>query len=106
MDGIWQPIFNISHMFQGAKASYLVVKKRVFAIIMAVRKLCPNFQVHKVVLVINDPLKKKLHDPINARCLVTWPVKVTEFYIEYRFRKAIKAQVIVDIISDFNNIKT
>jgi hypothetical protein len=49
-------------------------------------------------------LKKLVQKPDLSSRLVNWVVKLGEFDIEFHSRIAIKAQVLADVIVEFNNI--
>ena len=67
----------------------------------AARKLRPYFQAH-VINVLTDHLLKRAMNKLEATGrLIQWAVELNEFDIRYHPRKAIKAQALVDFITEF-----
>ena len=50
---IHKPVYYISQAFQGAEASYPMMEKIAFALLVASRKLYPYFQAHPIVIMID-----------------------------------------------------
>ena len=95
------PVYYISQAFQGAEAQYPRIEKITFALIVALRKLCPYFQANPIIVMTDQPIKKAMNKPEAARRMVQWAIKFSQFDIEYRPRTAIKAQALVDFIVEF-----
>ena len=95
------PVYYISQAFQGAEAQYPRIEKITFALIVALRKLCPYFQANPIIVMTDQPIKKAMNKPEAARRMVQWAIKFSQFDIEYRPRTAIKAQALVDFIAEF-----
>ena len=69
--------------------------------VTAARKLRPYFQAH-VINVLTDHLLKRAMNKLEATGrLIQWAVELNEFDIRYHPRKAIKAQALVDFITEF-----
>ena len=49
----------------------------------------------------DQPIKKSMNNPEAARRMVQWEIELSQFYIEYHPRIAIKAQALADFISEF-----
>ena len=95
------PVYYISQAFQGAEAQYPRIEKITFALIVALRKLCPYFQANPIIVMTDQPIKKAMNKPEAARRMVQWAIKFSQFDIDYRPRTAIKAQALVDFIVEF-----
>ena len=95
------PVYYINQAFQGAEAQYPRIEKITFALIVALRKLCPYFQANPIIVMTDQPIKKAMNKPEAARRMVQWAIKFSQFDIEYRPRTAIKAQALVDFIVEF-----
>ena len=52
------PIYYVSQAFQEAEAKYPRIKKIVFTLIVASRKLRPYFQANPILVMMNQPIKK------------------------------------------------
>lgn len=67
----------------------------------AAQRLRPYFQAYHVVFVTSDPLRKILHGLGATGRLILWILELSKFDIEYLPRKAIKAQVLAEVLADF-----
>lgn len=67
----------------------------------AAKKLHPYFQAHCIVVVTIDPLRKLFYSLTAARRLIPWAIELSEFDVNYVHRKAIKAQVVAEVLPDF-----
>ena len=68
---------------------------------IAERKLCHYFQAHAIIVLVDQILKLILQRLDTSGRLLKWSIELDEFYIDYRPRKAIKAQALVDFIAEF-----
>ena len=57
--GSQRPVYFISRAFRGAEERYSRTEKLAFALIIAARKLKPYFQVHTIVVLTDQPLKRQ-----------------------------------------------
>ena len=57
---IQRPVYYTSQAFQGAKARYLRIEKMAFALIVASRKLRPDFQAHTIFVMTDQPIRKAM----------------------------------------------
>ena len=69
--------------------------------IVASRKLCPYFQAHMILVMINQPLRKAMGRPDAAGRMVQWAIELSQFDVDYRPRIAIKSQALVDFVAEF-----
>ena len=53
---IQKSVYYTSQAFQGAKARYPRIEKSAFALVIASRKLCPYFQAHTILVMMDQPL--------------------------------------------------
>ena len=60
-----KPIYYTSKILYSVKLRYYYIKKFAFALVQAVRRLCPYFQAHLIVVLTNQPLKHILATPIS-----------------------------------------
>ncbi|GFZ19883.1 hypothetical protein Acr_28g0005880 [Actinidia rufa] len=95
---IQKPIYYVSKTLIGAEARYPRIKKIVYALMIAARKLRHYFQAHSIVVLTDQPLKQILHRPDTSGRLLKWSIELSEFHIEYKPRTAIKAQALADFI--------
>lgn len=83
------------------ETQYLEIKKLALTLITSARKLHPYFQAHSILVLTDQPLNLVLRKPETSGRLIKWLVELGEFDITYQPRTAIKAQLIVDFISEF-----
>ena len=95
------PVYYVSQAFQGAEAKYPRIEKITFALIVALRKLRQYFQVNPILVMMDQPIKKSLNKPEAAGRMVQWAIELSQFDIEYHPKTAVKAQALVDFITDF-----
>jgi len=50
-------VYYISHALTGAELNYPLIEKFAFALVLASRKFCAYFEVHKVIVLTDQPLK-------------------------------------------------
>ena len=82
-------------------AKYLSIKKIVFTLIVASRKLQPYFQANPILVMTDQPIKKSINKPEATGKMVQWAIELSQFDIEYHPRTAIKAQALADFIAKF-----
>ena len=58
------------------------------------KKLCPYFQAHPIVVLTDLPLRSTIHKPDFSGRLARWEIELSEFGIQYKPRLAKKGQVI------------
>ncbi|XP_074329165.1 uncharacterized protein LOC141666851 isoform X1 [Apium graveolens] len=94
------PVYYISHSLRDAETRYPQVEKLVYALVVASRKLRHYFQAREIHVLTNLPLKRILHKPDITGRLAAWTIELSQFYIEYKPRMAIKAQVLSDFVAE------
>ena len=77
------------------------MEKLAFALVTAARKLKPYFQAHTIIVLTDLPLRRAISSPEVARRMALWAVELSEFFIQYRLRTAIKGQAMADFIAEF-----
>lgn len=63
-------VYYVSQAFQGAEAKYPRIEKISFALIVALRKLRPYFQVNPILVMTDQPIKKFMNKPEVAGRMV------------------------------------
>ena len=99
---VQKPVYYTNQAFQGAKANYPRMEKIAFTLLVTSRKLHPYFQAHPIVVMTDQPIRKTMNKIDTTRRLIQWVIELGQFDIKYRPRAAIKAQVLIDFIADFN----
>ncbi|XP_074374153.1 uncharacterized protein LOC141714537 [Apium graveolens] len=78
------------------------MKKLVYVIVPAARKLRPYFQAHEIEFRTAYLLKYILHKPELSGRMLKWAVKLGQFDLEYCPHTAIKGQEFADFILEFD----
>ena len=73
---VQKPIYYTSQAFQGAKASYPRMEKIAFALLVASRKLCPYFQAHPIIVMIDQPIRKTMNKIDAAGRFIWWAIEL------------------------------
>ncbi|KAL0381369.1 UNVERIFIED_CONTAM: hypothetical protein Sangu_0201200 [Sesamum angustifolium] len=95
-----KPVCYINKVLQGAEPNYPPIEKLALALIVAARKLHPDFQSHQVMVLTNQSLKHILASPNASGIMTKWEVEFSEHGIEFEQRPAIKAQTLADFMSE------
>ena len=90
----------MSRAYRGAEVRYSGLEKLVLALISAARRLRHYFQSQSIIVVTNQSLKRVLGKSDVSGRLPKWVVELDKFNIQYQPRAAIKAQALVDFITE------
>ena len=101
---IQKPIYYTSQAFQDAEARYPRIEKLAFALIVALRKLCPYFQTHMILVMTDQPLQKAMGRPDAEGRIVQWAMELSQFDVDYRPRTVIKVQALADFVAEFTMV--
>ena len=67
---------------------------------MASRKLRHYFEGHRTIVVKGQPIHDLFHNREATARISKWTMELSEFYIDFERRTAIKSQVLADFIAD------
>ena len=95
------PVYFVSEALAGSKLLYSELEKIAHAVIMSGRKLRHYFEAHKIIVVTDQPLHDLFSNREASVRIAKWASKLSEFYIDFERRTAIKSQVLVDFIADW-----
>jgi len=70
---------------------------------MSARKLRHYFEAHKIIVVTDQPLHDLFTNREASVRIAKWVSELSEFYIDFERRTAIKSQVLVDFIVDWTS---
>ena len=94
------PVYYVSKALHLSELNYSKVEKLAFALVMASRKLRQYFQSHHIVVFTDQPIKDILQKMSSSGRMVKWSVELSEYSLEFRPRRAIKAQVLADFVAE------
>ncbi|XP_042515235.1 uncharacterized protein LOC122089568 [Macadamia integrifolia] len=78
-----RPIYYVTHVLLEAETRYRRIEKFALGLIVTTRKLRPYFQAHTITVLTDQLLRKSLHSPSIAGCMVSWAVELSEHNIEF-----------------------
>ncbi|XP_022158589.1 uncharacterized protein LOC111025045 [Momordica charantia] len=100
-EGVRQsPIYYTNKAMIEADTRYPQMEKLALALVTAARRLRSYFQAHTVVVLTNLPLKNIFHKPETSGRLMKWAMELSEYYIQFKPRTALKGQVVADFIAE------
>ena len=71
------PVYYVSKKLQDDETRYTSMKKLVYALIFATRKLCPYFQAHKIEVRTSYPLHQIMHKSEATKRMMKWAVVIS-----------------------------
>jgi hypothetical protein len=95
-----QLVYYISEVLHDARTRYLEVHKLLYIVPIASRKMCHNFQAHKISVVTSYPLKAMLHNPDAIGNNAKWAVELANFELDFLPRHVVKSQALADFVVD------
>ena len=60
---VQRPVYYTSQAFQGVEVKYPRIERMAFSLIFALRKFCPYFQAHTIMVMTNQPIRKAMSKP-------------------------------------------
>jgi ribonuclease HI len=96
-------VYFVSEALSGSKLFYSELEKIAYAIIISSRKLHHYFEAHKIVVVTNQPLHDVFSNREALSRITKWASELSEFYIDFKRRTAIKSQVLANFIADWTS---
>ena len=88
---VQQPVYFISEVLSKTKTRYPHIKKLVFAIVLARRKLHHYFESHPVTVVSSFPLGEIIQNREASGRIAKWAVELMGEALSFVPRKAIKS---------------
>jgi len=80
-----------------------ILKKAIFALVIASRKLRPYFEAHTISVISKYPLRQIIKKPDQSGRMILWGIELSAYDIQYSPRVSKKSQVYADfILNDFD----
>jgi hypothetical protein len=98
-------VYYVNEVLSETKARYLQVKKLLYAMVLAWRKLRHYFEAHPVTVVSSFPLGEIIHNLDAAGRIAKWSVELTGETLAYAPRKAIKSQILADFVAEWTDMQ-
>jgi hypothetical protein len=98
-------VYFIREVLGPSKKKYLQVQKLLYIVLLTSRKLRHYFDDHKVIVVTGFPIGDILHNKEVIGRIAKWAYELGAHDIEFRPRSAIKAQALVDFVSEWTSNK-
>ncbi|GJS14118.1 reverse transcriptase domain-containing protein [Tanacetum coccineum] len=92
------PVYFVSRALRGPEINYTSIEKLVLALLSASRQLKRYFQAHTIVVITDQPIKQLLSKSEISGRMLKWKFELEGYDIQYRPRKSIKGQILVDFI--------
>ncbi|CAL9004916.1 unnamed protein product [Prunus brigantina] len=80
---------------------YPKMEKLIFSLVVSARKLRPYYQAHRIIVIIEFPLRSILHNPDASQRLMKWAIELSQYDLLYRPKTTIKAQALADFVVEF-----
>jgi hypothetical protein len=77
------------------------VHKRLYAVLIASRKLRHSFQAHMISVVTSYPLRTILRNPNATSNITKWAAELAEFELDFVPCHAVKSQVLANFRVDW-----
>ena len=94
-------VYFVSEALSRSKIYYSEIEKIAYTVLIAARKLKHYFQVHKIRVPTNHPIKEVLQSCRSSGRLKKWAAELSQHYIEFEKRISIKSQVLADFVADW-----
>jgi hypothetical protein len=100
---VQRPVYYISEVLSDTKTRYPQVRKLLYAVVLARRKLRHYFEAHPVTVVSSFPLGEIIRNPDAAGRIAKWSVELMGETLAYAPRNAIKSQILADFVAEWTD---
>ena len=99
-DGNEQPIYYVNRTLKDMDTRYPRIERACLVVIYASQRLKWYFSAHQILLVTKShPIKVLLHQPLLMGRIAQWLVLLFQYDIGLKIPKAVKSQVIADLLA-------
>src|SRR4051812_31789832 len=106
VQSIQRPIYYLNMLLTKSQQWYPHYQKLLLAIIMTSRKVSHYFDEHPITIVRSAPLAYILNNPRATRRVAEWNIELSPRDLQFKHPKAIKAQVLPDILVEWTEVQT
>ena len=92
------PVYYVSKALNDSEFNYSKIEKLAYSLLTTFRKLKQYFQSHYITVLTDQPLKEVLQMMTTSGRMVKWSIELSEYGLEFRPRKSIKAQALADFV--------
>jgi ribonuclease HI len=105
---VQRPVYFISEVLSEPKVHYPLIQKLLYGILITSRKLRHYFDAYNILVVSDFPLADILHNQDATRAISKWAVDLGALTLDFKPRKAIKSQPLVDFMAEWreNQVET
>jgi hypothetical protein len=96
-------VYFVSEALSGSKLFYTELEEIAYVVIMSSRKLHHYFKAHKIMVVSNQPLYDLFGNREASSRISKWALDLSEFYVDFERRTAIKSQVLANFIANWTS---
>jgi hypothetical protein len=100
---VQRPVYYISEVLSETKARYPQIKKLLYTVVLARRKLRHYFEAHQVTVVSSFPLGEIIRNTNAVSRIAKWSVELMGETLAYAPRKAIKYQILADFVAEWTD---
>jgi hypothetical protein len=94
-------VYFASEVLSPSKKNYTELKKVLYAVLMASRKLRHYFQAYHIIVPSSQPLKDIMRNKEATGRVRKWAAELNEFTIDYVHRYSIQSQALTDFIANW-----
>jgi hypothetical protein len=94
-------VYFVSEVLSLSKKNYTELKKVLYDVLMASRKLRHYFQAYHIIVSSSQPLKDIMRNREATGRIGKWATELNEFTIDYVHRSSIQSQALTDFIANW-----
>ncbi|GKE09047.1 reverse transcriptase domain-containing protein, partial [Tanacetum coccineum] len=87
------PIYYVSRVLQGVELNYHAIEKLILSHVHAARRLRRYFQIHRIRVLSDAPIKQMLTSPEKSGRIAKWAIEVSKHDIDFKERGSRKTHI-------------